>query len=291
MFAYIYCGIKVESDVELPGLAFCDNEDAPGICIRSDNNLSLWKKERKGNSIIEFKPSLLEACLGDFISLRVSNGSEILYDMGSGSETAARLIIVNTGLAAIMHQRRHPVIHGASSIVNGKTIIVSGNKGAGKSTFNVGVINCGGEIISDDTTPVFTSPRPHVKTASRAVKLWSTSYDMLSKPDIFQSHDIIPEFDKTYIDVSDGSTSTSELSGIIILSPGDCRALERIDGKDAFVLVYSNLFMSIGMKRGGVEGDMFDEVKRVIEMCDIYVFRRPKEGNPEADVEWLVKRI
>ncbi len=83
-------------------------------------------------------------------------GNEIFYEEHEGkSEVEAREFVMGNTFALLFFERDINVIHGAAVRYKNKTIIISGNSGAGKSTITTGLINKEAKLITDDQSVIY----------------------------------------------------------------------------------------------------------------------------------------
>ncbi len=76
----------------------------------------------------------------------------IHYSLGAMGDIAAMLM--GPGLAAALHLRNVPLLHGASVCLDGKAVLVSGNQEMGKSTLTAGLVAAGLPLLTEDLTPL-----------------------------------------------------------------------------------------------------------------------------------------
>ena len=74
-------------------------------------------------------------------------------DEGKSIEDTAQFL-PGMCLSILLWQRGNIVVHGSCLIWKGKTVVISGNNGAGKSTITTELINAGAKLLADDVTSV-----------------------------------------------------------------------------------------------------------------------------------------
>ncbi|PKM55446.1 MAG: hypothetical protein CVV00_04075 [Firmicutes bacterium HGW-Firmicutes-5] len=84
-------------------------------------------------------------------SFYVVNGNEIICDFYNNSEfITIKMYIYGLLLPVILMQRGHFPLHGSCINIDGKSIIISGHSGAGKSSLGLAFRLAGYKLISDD---------------------------------------------------------------------------------------------------------------------------------------------
>ena len=84
-------------------------------------------------------------------------------------------------LAAALHQRKWPILHGSAICSNDKAVIFIGQSGAGKSTFLGSFIKKGYDFITDDLCLIKASNdnAPHISPGYPQIRLWQSSIDLI----------------------------------------------------------------------------------------------------------------
>jgi hypothetical protein len=86
---------------------------------------------------------------------RVINGKEIIINPDvSFNEIFLRSLILGQGMAVILHQRGHLLLHASAVNIEGGAVVFLGECGYGKSTITVALNKRGYPLISDDVTVV-----------------------------------------------------------------------------------------------------------------------------------------
>jgi hypothetical protein len=113
--------------------------------------------------------------------------------------------LMGPGLAAALHLRGVPLLHGASVVMEGSAIMISGVSGMGKSTLTAMLTAAGLALLTEDLTPItisghevkITSGYPGLQLhADAACEL---GYPLNECPKVFPG---FPEEDKHWIDIT-----------------------------------------------------------------------------------------
>lgn len=89
-------------------------------------------------------------------SILVRDGHEIIVDLSSApNEMAARPLILNAGMAILLHQRGLLALHASAVSVSGGAVIFLGMPGAGKSTTAAALHQNGHAVLSDEVVAIY----------------------------------------------------------------------------------------------------------------------------------------
>lgn len=108
--------------------------------------------------------------------IQATRGSELRYQPLGSADDHLRLFLLGCGLSMICEQRRWLVLHAASIYRDGVTMLLCGQRGAGKSTTTAALLERGWKLLSDDVTVLrgtLASP------AYPYLRLWPPSFDLL----------------------------------------------------------------------------------------------------------------
>lgn len=114
---------------------------------------------------------------------RVTNGNLIEADVCDG-DTDSNVAVYLTGscMGAILVQRGYMLLHG-SCVTDGKrSVLITGDSGAGKSTTAAEFLKRGWKLVTDDVTSVFERDGvPMVQSSYPSQKLWQDALDHYEK--------------------------------------------------------------------------------------------------------------
>lgn len=154
-FYYEIYGLRLESDYEFPQFISIDRiPEQIDIKIEYGGiNDEIYTMISEGNiDQISEKELWFRNQVGIFWIHDLCKINFIEYN-GAGIDDAA-IYLPGMCLAILLWHRRMIMIHGACINYKGKTIVISGNSGAGKSTITTELINRGALLIADDITGI-----------------------------------------------------------------------------------------------------------------------------------------
>ena len=147
-------GLRLDSCVDFPNLPTSRSNTAD-ITIRFGSVENLPRHKRAAASepdslITKDGISLFWQHIG---SLLIKNGSEIVIEPVPGmNEGSLRLALLGQGMALLLYQRGHFVMHASAVAINGSASAFIGEPGQGKSTVALAFCLLGHHLLADDIT-------------------------------------------------------------------------------------------------------------------------------------------
>ena len=177
---YEACGLRIQSEIALPGLATASDAHSADVVVRRG---PVDAPDRWPASGVAAWPSP-EADVVSWAGrarLRLS-ASEIVID--SENEPFARQCVVGPGLGIVLHRRGRLVLHGSAVAVSGRAVVLLGRKGAGKSTTAAALLARGHSLLTDDLVALdLDGPTVRCAPGPVQMKLWPASADALDLGD------------------------------------------------------------------------------------------------------------
>lgn len=139
--------------MDLPGFTRSKKRGAD-VAIRSGPVVS---RKTHSNSIFSIN-KLPDGLVIDWFgvaSYRITGGQDIVITPEFDADSVSQLTtqpLYGIAIAAILHQRHHTILHGSTVEINGKSLVLLGQKGQGKSTLTAALLSRGHGFISDDVT-------------------------------------------------------------------------------------------------------------------------------------------
>lgn len=154
-YYYRVYGLNIKSDIEIKEFIEINGCSDVDISIEygepSEDLISKFKDEctfliAKDNIVFDIKG------IGTY---GVYNGNLINYKSYEGADPYyVKIFITCSCIGFIMIQRNKLAIHGGAVSINDNAIIITGDKGAGKSSLTTGLRKYGYELISDDIASI-----------------------------------------------------------------------------------------------------------------------------------------
>lgn len=191
-FDYSFGGLRVRSDIALPGLVEAGSTDAgPALRLTAeageplvpDRVLYTWQQGYR----------LELGTLGERWLMRSRFDGSFLLDRDGGAlHVVARTLPPGPEATEVLLRRvltRVPVLHGAIAIhaaslaCDGGSLMLIGQSGAGKSTLCAALARHDGwQMLGDDTALLWNPEAPMLGAGARSVCLWPESRDGLAIP-------------------------------------------------------------------------------------------------------------
>lgn len=288
MYKYIAYGQKIESEV-IFNQFIPANFDGP-----TDIIIHHFVEENIKNSLTELYQVAIR---GRDIYFRnqvgyfeARSGKEIFFEEYSGLDEAdAKEFVMGNTMALLFFEKDRIVIHGSAVRFKDKTIILSGDSGAGKSTMASKLIREGGKLISDDQcivyikdgNPILVPGYPAQKLCVDASERNNFDVSKLIKVDPHKNKYVIPRKEAFY-------DKESKVDAIFLLSKhenGEPIVFNEVNGAAKVNELTKNLFLrpfftsSIGLPP--------DSMKQCIEIAmklNIYQISRNNKENTEDEI-------
>ena len=220
MPSYIICGLRVSSELELPGaIPEPFQAEVADVSIRRGQVPAVVKGSIEDHASWERVGETFLVDIHHLARFRITAGREILFELKPGRmESEAAGFVLETAFGILMHQRGALVLHGASVAEEGRAIVICGASGAGKSTLAAALCRGGCAFVADDRCVVGldATKRPIVLPDGRQLKLWKESIDRLDLAQL-RGKAVREPIEKYYIDPSNFRAQPSSLSAIYVL--------------------------------------------------------------------------
>ncbi len=246
---YRACGVRIRSELELPGLAPARRTTDPDVTVRWG---PVEAPERWPASGVAAWPSP-EA---DVISwagrakLRLS-ASEMVVE--SDREPFARQCVVGPGLGVVLHRRGRLVLHGSAVEVAGRAVVLLGQKGAGKSTTAAALLARGHRLLTDDLVVIDLdgAGQPQCALGPIQMKLWPASAEALGLGAEVQP--FVEGLDKGVWFGARPSPRPVPVAAVCSLTWGETLDLSPLAGARAFGAVFEHVYAPrfLGAEAGG----------------------------------------
>jgi hypothetical protein len=182
-WAYRICGLRVASELELPGaIPVAAESAAADVTVRLARLPEALDEaaERGPNwQLADDRLLLLVPRLARYL---ITGGHTIEVELAPGATAHdASAFVLGTSFGILLHQRGALVLHGAAVARAGSAIAICGRSGAGKSTLAAALCDAGFDFVTDDLCVVAldAAKRPVVAPDGRQLKLWRESLDQL----------------------------------------------------------------------------------------------------------------
>jgi hypothetical protein len=167
---YEACGLRLRSELALPGLRRSAGTGAE-VAVRRGPVDGPDGYPSTGIAAVPGAQADRLAWYGR-ARLRVADG-EVVAD--GDDEAFLRQCVVGPGLGVLLHRRGRLVLHGSAVEVDGRAVVLLGEKGAGKSTTAAALLARGHALVTDDLVALAEPPgggAPLIAPGPAQMKLW-----------------------------------------------------------------------------------------------------------------------
>ena len=291
MYKYSLYGLTIESEVELFQLVTADENSPVDVSIRlgsvSDEVLKYLEEKKVVNRRYEigFNYSCFHNKGGYYV---IRDGKEIVFEMKEGYDIKiVSSWILGFCFAMLLLQRQTLAVH-CSAVTDGKrTILISGEPGAGKSTLTRRFLEKGYKLMADDVAAVKIE-------GDNAVVYPGFPYQKLVRNevesrnlDISKLIYINEDKDKFLVPVEDDFESEPQvLNEFVFLIVGDVPELkfEQLSGLKQLFAIKNNLFLHKLPGPWENEKELIEECLAIASKCNTYLFVRPREGDSTVKI-------
>ena len=286
MWYYQIFGLTVASDYEFGEAYPIEPTDKVDVTIAWEDMADEYKnptemEQNKGTGCI----SHIEkdwACIryinnGTFM---IKNGDKISYYLVEGyDKTYVNQIMLCSCMTIIAFQRNRLIIHGSGIFYKGKTLIISGNSGAGKSSLSSEIMARNYLQMADDQVVIdIEDNRPVAYPAFPIRKLCVDTVEKLNLPK--ERLVPMPDVDREKYGLilkDEFYNQKAELGGMVILQVGDVQEpeLQEITGSEKLKCITSSFFRSDMYEVGGFPPELFMKTVMVANQMPVFVLTRP----------------
>ena len=277
MPVYSAYGLAIRSDLELPALATIDS-DAIDITISAGSIASDAGGSNKFRNW-EAEPGRFLSHFFNVGRILVTGGDTILYERDDATDDSQIVsILLGTGLAAAMMQRKLLPIHACSVLTDRGAVLVMGRSGAGKSTTLGGLLKLGLPMLADDVTGLALDPegRPIAVPGFPAMRLWQDSLDHLGESSEGLVH-VRSDMQKYYLPIANFHAEPAPIRSIIHLTTSNETALKinPIDPMHSVEVLSRFIFRKNFIEGMNLRPFAFKQVTRTVDQAIMLRVTRP----------------
>ena len=292
---YVY-GIHLESEIECPELM--ESHEEPEVKITLGLVPELIEQPVRKTPLSEVKPGYFLIKVPNVADYYITGGNSIVVNIQPDGDLAGvKTYLLGSALAGVLVQRGLFPFHGSAVTINGKTIIICGNSGDGKSTLAAELNKRGHAFISDDVSVITISDmgKPIVHPGYANIRLWKNSLNML---DVSSENldSVRKDINKFNLGI-DGNviTKVTEVHSIYFLDKknrvNDFQ-VSQVDGIDKFAKLRLATFRKNLLKGHGKFEEHFKLCNDIINHCKLYqLSRNPSVNTVEAIADYLENQV
>lgn len=282
-YYYRVYGIEIESEIEIEEFLEVDyikNKYNSVSILYGKIDKSVITELKKGKFV---SPSENEIYLyiEGVATYYISNGNKVIVDVYKNADRKmVNIYLLGSILGILMLQRKQIAIHGAVISKNNKAFIVTGDRGAGKSTLTTALRLKKYNFLSDDVASINYTDKSLINHGFPYQKLCEDAMEKLgydkSKYKSFIADDKI----KYLVPVKERFiTSKSELTSmfeIVVGYENDNIMIEEIKGHDKLQKIFQNIYRKEYINAcGGMDNEYFKQCVLIAKNIKFYKITRP----------------
>ena len=305
MYYYKIYGFFLESDISFDELVVAKKQDIDeidkvvhfhsGEIDDSIVKVSDYEKEIKTGYMYRFEENRAWIRAVERACFVIKDGSDISYHLYDNCDMlAVKEVALCSVMFAILYQKKKIVFHGSGICWNGKTFILSGESGAGKSSLAERFFEMGAQMLADDMVVInqendefFAVPAyPQQKLClDQVTDEMKDKYTMILLPPdngVFKYGVRIPE---RFVD------EEQKLDALFIILPSEVSKteIEEITGGDKINYLIDNLFQVGIYRKIGLPADRLKKIIAIASNIQVFVIKRPKIGMTVSEQAELVR--
>ena len=216
-------GYKIDSDLELPYLRDCpDNHTSKLITIREGKIPHTLSNATFSGKIFQIAPGHIQTNIpgvADFLIGQNYSGFHISYQPATDSDKhGISAFLLGLIMAEVLHMDGYLTLHAGSVNIEGQTILIAGNSGAGKSSVLAELLKRGATLVTDDISPIRQTDQSFtIEPGHTNIRLWADAAEK-SGFSFFDNNRIHPTLDKYWVPIPEKfSGKTKNMALLFIL--------------------------------------------------------------------------
>jgi len=292
-YCYRAYGLVFSSELHIPELESWDGLSEIDICLGKVPE-ALTKPLGKGLRFQATRDEFLLRLEG-VAGFYVANGNTITIESYTvPDDPEVRLFLLGSVFCALLQQRGYLALHGSAVEVEGRGLLFTGKRGAGKSTLAAAFHDKGYRVLTDDVCAISLDGdgAPRIVPGFPGLKLWKDSAEKLGK-----SVDGLARVgrDMEKYRVGAGVRYRGEsalLSGVYMLESHDAPTIEitRLDNFAKLTALIRSTYRYRFVSGQGMKTIHFRQCAAAAEKVNVFKVLRPKEGFRLAELVAAVEQ-
>lgn len=283
-YYYRVYGLNIKSDIKIDEFAEIEKNDNIDINVKYDEPPEELIHRFTGECSYFKAKDKFVFDIGGIGTYCIFNGNLITYKPYQNADSYyVKIFITCSCMGAVMIQRNKLAIHGGTVEMNNKAVIVTGDKGAGKSSLTIGLRKKGYKFISDDIAAidfkdnqiVVNPGAPFQKLCEdAAINMGYNIKDYFSFMSDEQIKYVIPAEE-------DYKKSDTELGAIFEIEKGDVSEviIQEITSSNKLGKIIDNLYRREFLEDlGGMKPELFKKCVMLSKGIKYYKITRPLNG-------------
>lgn len=281
-YYYRVYGLEIESEIKVEEFLEINkilNENEKVEFKYGKIGMDILEELKSGKFIFNSKNDIY-LYIENIATYYISNGNKVIIDVcKDADEKMVNIYLLGSVLGILMLQRGKVAIHGATITKNNKGIILTGDRGAGKSTLTTALRLNGYNFLSDDVASISFTNKPLIKHGFPYQKLCEDAVNNMNydknKLKSFLADDKV----KYLLSVKDEFvTDDIELFAMVEITVEDIEEvkIEKVTGHAKLAKVLENIYRKEYINAcGGMSKEYFKTCVGIAKHIDVYKIIRP----------------
>ncbi len=297
IYHYSVYGINIDSEIEVTEFRAKDeNTESKRVnLILGQMSASVKEEIESGRRISVTRDNIWFHAEG-VATYMINRGEEVIVEPCENCDKKLlKVYIMGSVMGFLLLQQQVLAIHGGTTVINDKAVIITGDRGAGKSTLTTALGEKGYKFLADDVAAIEIEQIPKVnpgfpyhKLCEDAVQKMNYNKDKLS---YFRGDGkvkyLVPDF-KGFCDKG------TPLKALFEISEGDVESvkLEEIFGQKKFYKLLNNIYRNEYLSRMGEIPPMyFKQCMEVAKNIKCYSLVRPRGKYTVEEQIKVIERV
>ena len=281
MYCYRAYNILFLSELEIPELE--EAEGTPDVTIRLGSVPLQLRNCTVRKKWLQASPHEFLFTVKAIAGYYIKNGTEITIDPYMDvSAPDIRLFLLGSVFGALLHQRGYLVLHGASVVIGGRGVLITGKSGVGKSTLTAALHKKGYAVLTDDVCAVRIEAdgMPYAVPGFPNLKLWQDAAERL-ETSTSGLEPVMKDMEKYRIGIRTGyytdSIRLNEVYELNTCNDSDVR-IEAVSDIAKLETLIRNTYRYRFMEAQGMRSQHFQQCAATARNVDVFKVLRPKDG-------------
>lgn len=294
-FYYRVYGLNIKSDIEINEFLVCEN-----CCY--DINFIIGKMPEETLKLSEerirtyYSKNKVWFHIENVASYYIVNGDTVIVEPYENADMKLlKVYLMCSCLGFIMIQRENIAIHGGTIDMNNNGMIITGDRGAGKSTLTSALRLKGYKFISDDVAAIKIDEVPYIHPGFPYQKLCDDAMDNFgydkSKYSSFNSDEKIKYMVPAHKDFINYGVPLKAIFELVAVDV-EVVEIEEIIGSEKLSKIIKNIYRIEYIDRmGGITPRIFKQCLEIAKYIKFYKIARPREGFTVNEQIELIEEI
>lgn len=285
---YKVYGLNINSEILLPELLSSSNKEYVDVNVSYGILPIEISQEIDNGKFFDFGKEKMWFCIKDVAKYYIINGDTIIVEPFNNADSHdVKLFLLGSAFGMLLIQRNIIAIHGGTIVIDGQAVVITGDRGAGKSTLTSAFRDKGYSFMADDvsvvgkrkdTTHSIHPGYPQQKLCRDAMEKMNYNLEDFKRIDEGRDKYAIPVH-KNFI------KETIPIGAICEITIGESQnvEIEEITGTEKLKLLLKNIYRVEITQYTGMNADYMKNCIDIAKRIPFLKIKRPKDKFSVAD--------